>query len=84
MTKRQVKSFFENKPEFQKDNSAWWHGDMGFLLFDRSLLMLMGRNTDKPSLLLIQKLRDIPFLAFDEKRGVVVGSRSMQPDQTGP
>lgn len=79
MTKRQVRQFFNNE-RFERDNGAWWHGEVGFLLFDRSLLMLLGRNTDKPSLLLIQKLRDIPFLAFDEKRGVIVGSRSMQPD----
>ena len=79
MNKRQIRRFFENE-RFELDNGAWWHGEVGFLLFDRSLLMLLGRNTDKPSLLLIQKLRDIPFLAFDEKRGVIIGSRSMKLD----
>ena len=82
MTKRQVRQFFNNE-RFERDNGAWWHGEVGFLLFNRSLLMLLGRNTDKPSLLLIQKLRDIPFLAFDEKRGVIVGSRKMNKEANG-
>ena len=76
MTKRQVKSFFEN-PVFERDNGAWWTGDIGFLLFDRSLLMLKGKESDRPGLLLIQKLKDIPFLVYDEKRGVIIGSRAM-------
>lgn len=76
MTKRQLKTFFNN-PLFEKDNRAWWKGDIGYLLFDRSLLMLLGKDTDKPALLLIQRLRDIPFLAYDEARGVIVGSRRM-------
>ena len=77
MTKRQVRNFFNNKPEFVRDNTVWWNGNVGFLLFDRSLLMLLGKDSDKPALLLIQRLRDIPFLAFDERRGVIVGSRRM-------
>lgn len=77
MTKRQVRNFFNNKPEFVRDNKVWWNGNVGFLLFDRSLLMLLGKDTDKPALLLIQRLRDIPFLAYDEKRGVIIGSRKM-------
>ena len=77
MTKRQVRNFFNGKPEFVKDNGVWWNGDVGFLLFDRSLLMLLGKDTDKPALLLIQRLRDIPFLAYDGRRGVIVGSRAM-------
>lgn len=79
MTKRQIRKFFNNE-RFERDNGAWWHGEVGFLLFDRSLLMLLGRNTDRPSLMLIQKLRDIPFLVFDEKRGVIVGSRKMSKE----
>ena len=79
MNKRQVRKFFNNE-RFEPDNGALWYGEVGFLLFDHSLLMLLGRNTDEPSLLLIQKQQDIPFLAFDEKRGVIVGSRSMHPD----
>ena len=77
MTKRQIRNFFNNKPEFVRDNNVWWAGKVGFLLFDRSLLMLLGRDTDKPALLLIQRLRDIPFLAWDERHGVIVGSRKM-------
>jgi len=77
MTRRQVKNFFDNKPVFEKNNSAWWRGDVGYLLFDHSLLMLLGKDSDRPGLLLIQKLRDIPFLAYDEKRGVIIGSRKM-------
>ena len=77
MTKRQIRNFFNNKPEFVRDNGAWWNGNVGYLLFDRSLLMLLGKDTDKPALLLIQRLRDIPFLAWDERRGVIVGSRKM-------
>ena len=76
MTKRRIKQFFSN-PRFVRDNGAWWNGNVGYLLFDRSLLMLLGKDTDKPALLLIQRLRDIPFLAYDEKRGVIVGSRKM-------
>ena len=77
MTKRQVRNFFNSNPHFVRDNGAWWNGNVGYLLFDRSLLMLLGKDTDKPALLLIQRLRDIPFLAYDEKRGVIVGSRKM-------
>lgn len=77
MTKRQVRNFFNNKPEFVRENNVWWNGNVGFLMFDRSLLMLLGKDTDKPALLLIQRLRDIPFLAYDERRGVIVGSRRM-------
>ena len=77
MTKRQIRNFFDNNDKFERDNGAWWAGNVGFLLFDRSLLMLLGRDTDKPALLLIQKIRDIPFLAYDEQRGVIVGSRKM-------
>jgi hypothetical protein len=76
VTKRQIRSFF-NHPDFEYDNGVWWRGDVGFLLFNRSLLMLLGRNTDKPSLLLIQKLRDVSFLVLEQKRGVIVGSRKM-------
>ena len=76
MTKRQVRNFFNNG-RFERDNGAWWAGKVGFLLFDRSLLILLGKDTDKPALLLIQRLRDIPFLAYDERRGVIVGSRAM-------
>ena len=82
MTKRQIRNFFNNKPEFVRDNSVWWNGNVGFLLFDRSLLMLLGKDTDKPALLLIQRLRDIPFLAYDERRGVIVGSRKMTREAT--
>lgn len=77
MTKRQIRNFFNGKPEFVRDNNVWWNGNVGFLLFDRSLLMLLGKDTDKPALLLIQRLRDIPFLAYDERKGVIVGSRKM-------
>ena len=77
MTKRQVRNFFDNKPEFVRDNDVWWNGDVGFLLFDRSLLMLKGRDSDRPGLLLIQRLKDIPFLVYDERKGVIVGSRKM-------
>ena len=77
MTKRQVRNFFNSNPHFVRDNGAWWNGNVGYLLFDRALLMLLGKDTDKPALLLIQRLRDIPFLAYDEKRGVIVGSRKM-------
>ena len=76
MTKRQLKTFFNN-PLFEKDNGAWWRGDIGYLLFDRSLLMLKGRDSDRPGLLLIQRLKDIPFLVYDERKGVIVGSRKM-------
>ena len=72
MTKRQIRKFF-NQPQFEYENSVWWRGNVGYLLFDRSLLTLYGRNTDRPSLLLIQKLRDIPFIVLEEKRGVIVG-----------
>lgn len=77
MTKTQIRNFFNGNPRFVRDNGAWWNGNVGYLLFDRSLLMLLGKDTDKPALLLIQRLRDIPFLAYDEKRGVIVGSRKM-------
>ena len=80
MTKRQIRNFF-NDGRFERNNGAWWVGKVGFLLFDRSLLMLLGRDTDKPSLLLIQKIRDIPFLAYDEKMGVIVGSRQMAKER---
>lgn len=76
MTKRQILRFFSN-PAFEYDNGAWWRRDVGFLSFNRSLLMLLGRNTDKPSLLLIQKLSDVSFLVLEQKRGVIVGSRKM-------
>ena len=58
-----------------KDNGAWWINDIGFLLFDRSLLMLKGRDSDRPGLLLIHKIRDINFLGYDEKMGVIIGSK---------
>ena len=74
MTKTQIKNFFAN-PKFTLDNKAWWIGDIGFLLFDRSLLMLKGKDSDRPGLLLIHKIRDIIFLGLDEKVGVVIGSR---------
>ena len=77
MTKRTIRNFFNNE-RFVRDNGAWWLGEVGFLLFDRSLLMLLGRNTDKPALLLIHRIKDIPFLAFDERRGVIIGSRKMR------
>lgn len=83
MTKRQIRRFFCN-PEFEYDNGAWWRGDVGFLLFNRSLLMLLGRNTDKPSLLLIQKLSDVSFLVLEQKRGVIVGSRKMTRESNNP
>lgn len=74
MTKRTIRNFFSN-PLFTQDNSAWWINDIGFLLFDRSLLMLKGRDSDRPGLLLIHKIRDINFLGYDEKMGVIIGSR---------
>ena len=75
MTKRRLINFFRNS-KLKYDNKAWWRGDVGYLIFDRCLLTLFGHN-DKPTLLLIQRLRDIPFLAYDERRGVIVGSRRM-------
>ena len=83
MTKRQIRNFFNSNSLFVRDNGAWWNGNVGYLLFDRSLLMLLGKDTDKPALLLIQRLRDIPFLAYDEKRGVIVGSRKMTKEARG-
>lgn len=80
MTKRQLKTFFNN-PLFEKDNDAWWRGDIGYLLFDRSLLMLKGRDSDRPGLLLIQRLKDIPFLVYDERKGVIIGSRKMTREE---
>ena len=74
MTKTQIKTFFAN-PKFTLDNKAWWLGDIGFLLFDRSLLMLKGKDSDRPGLLLIHKIKDIAFIGLDEKVGVVIGSR---------
>ena len=74
MTKTQIKNFFAN-PKFTLDNKAWWIGDIGFLLFDRSLLMLKGKDSDRPGLLLIHKIKDIAFIGLDEKMGVVIGSR---------
>lgn len=74
MTKRRIKTFFTN-PRFTLDNQAWWLGDIGFLLFDRSLLMLKGKDSDRPGLLMIHKIRDIAFIGLDEKVGVVIGSR---------
>ena len=76
MTKTAVRNFF-NHPEFQTENKAWWLGDIGYLLFDRSLFMLKGRGTDKPILLLIQRLKDISFLAYTKERGVIIGSKAM-------
>ena len=76
MTKTRIKTFFSH-PCFVLDNKAWWLGDIGFLLFDRSLLMLKGRDSDRPGLLLIQKLKDISFLGYDERMGVIVGSKKM-------
>ena len=83
MTKTQLRNFFNSNSLFVRDNGAWWNGNVGYLLFDRSLLMLLGKDTDKPALLLIQRLRDIPFLAYDEKRGVIVGSRKMTKEARG-
>ena len=83
MTKRQIRNFFNSNSLFIRDNGAWWNGNVGYLLFDRSLLMLLGKDSDKPALLLIQRLRDIPFLAYDEKRGVIVGSRKMTREARG-
>ena len=74
MTKKHIKTFFSH-PCFVLDNKAWWLGDIGFLLFDRSLLMLKGRDSDRPGLLLIHKIKDIAFIGLDEKMGVVIGSR---------
>ena len=74
MTKTRIKNFFTN-PCFVLDNKAWWLGDIGFLLFDRSLLMLKGKDSDRPGLLLIHKIKDIAFIGLDEKMGVVIGSR---------
>ena len=74
MTKKHIKTFFSH-PCFVLDNKAWWLGDIGFLLFDRSLLMLKGRDSDRPGLLLIHKFRDFSFLGWDEQMGVVIGSR---------
>lgn len=79
MTKRRIKQFFNN-PRFVKDNGAWWLGDVGFLLFDRSLLMLLGKDSDRPGLLLIHRIKDIPFLAYDQKKGVIIGTWKMRPD----
>ena len=80
MTKRTIRSFFSN-PIFANDNGAWWLGDIGFLLFDRSLLMLKGRDSDRPGLLLIQHIKDIPFLAYEKDKGVIVGSRKMKAER---
>ena len=76
MTKTAVRNFFSH-PDFETDNKAWWLGDIGYLLFDRSLLMLKGRGTDKPMLLLIQRLKDISFLAYTKDKGVIIGSKAM-------
>lgn len=76
MTKRQIRKFF-NYPEFEYENGVWWDGNKGYLLFDRCFMLIFGRNTDKPALLLVQKLRDIPFILYNRKKGVVVGSRKM-------
>ena len=77
MTKTAVKHFFADNDEFELDNKAYWRGDIGFLLFDRCLLMLKGRGADKPILLLIQRLKDISFLAYTQEHGVIVGSKQM-------
>ena len=76
MTKRQIRKFF-NHPEFEYDNGVWWDGNKGYLLFDRCFMLIFGRNTNKPALLLVQKLRDIPFILYNQKKGVIVGSRKM-------
>jgi len=82
MTKRKIRLFFDN-PVFEYDNGVWWRGNVGYLLFNGSLLTLFGRDTDKPALLLIQKLRDVSFLILAQKRGVIVGSRKMFRDYWG-
>ena len=82
MTKRKIRLFFDN-PVFEYDNGVWWRGNVGYLLFSGSLLTLFGRDTDKPALLLIQKLRDVSFLILEQKRGVIVGSRKMTKDFWG-
>ena len=83
MTKSAVKHFFADNDEFELDNKAYWRGDIGFLLFDRCLLMLKGRGTDKPILLLIQRLKDISFLAYTKERGVIIGSKAMTREAIG-
>ena len=71
MTKRRLINFFRNS-KLKYDNKAWWRGDVGYLIFDRCLLTLFGHN-DKPTLLLIQKIKDIPWIVETEERGVIVG-----------
>ena len=71
MTKRHLINFF-NKSKLTYDNRAWWRGEVGYLIFDRCLLTIVGHN-EKPTLLLIQKIKDIPFIVESDEKGVIVG-----------
>lgn len=71
MTKRRLINFFKNS-KLKYDNRAWWRGEVGYLIFDRCLLTLFGHN-DRPALMLIQKIKDIPWIVETEEKGVIVG-----------
>lgn len=71
MTKRRLITFFKNS-RLEYDNRAWWRGEVGYLIFDRCLLTIAGHN-EKPTLLMIQKIKDIPFIVESEEKGVIVG-----------
>jgi len=71
MTKRRLINFFNNS-KLTYDNKTWWRGEVGYLIFDRCLLTILGHN-DKPVLLMVQKIKDIPFIIESEEKGVIVG-----------
>jgi len=77
MTKTKIKTFFETIGLQKDDNNTYWHGKIGYVLFNKSLIVIRHNENDFPALLCMHSFKDINLLAKHEVKGVIVGSKKL-------
>ncbi|MBO4393067.1 MAG: hypothetical protein J5800_01875 [Spirochaetales bacterium] len=79
MTARKIRKFFINCGKFEEDGNRtfWAYGHkVGYVMFNKSLIIVRDLGTEYPELLQMQSFKDIDVIA-DIGKGIYVGSRHL-------
>ncbi len=78
MTRRQVERFFNTEAFRKDDNNTYWERSLGYILFNKSIIVIHDTGGERPELVAMQSYKDTSVLLYDKDKGVFIGSHRME------
>lgn len=77
MTKKKIEKFLTESGLINDGNNTYWNEMMGYILFNRTLIVIRQTDNTFPFLIDMHSFRDINFLIKHEVKGIIIGSKKL-------